>query len=152
MKHFNLSRSKSGTSYGKLFIYLFLVLTSCMPATNAPKSEPIYYQGSTSDVYASVVQAISTSPALENSTGWIITQSDAAGYFIRAETLVTPTILGINASILQGKSTESVSVIVSDQDSKTQVIIQFTEAARPLADLIEQQLDAKFQRVNQVKE
>jgi hypothetical protein len=136
----------------KLLLGLCIVLTSCMPTSNAPKSEPIYYQGSTPDVYASVVQAISTSPALDNSNGWIITQSDAAGYFIRAETLVTPTFLGINASIFQGKSSESVSVIVSDQDSKTQVIIQFTEAARPLADLIEQQLDAKFQRVGQVKE
>jgi hypothetical protein len=137
---------------GLFFTCLFLALTSCMPTTNAPKSEPIYYQGSITDVYASVVQAISTSPGLENSTGWIITQSDAAGYFIRAETLVTPTILGINASIFQGKSTESVSVIVSDQDSKIQVLIQFTQAAKPLADFIKEQLDTTFQRVGQLKE
>jgi hypothetical protein len=31
-------------------------------------------------------------------------------------------------------------------------VIQFTEAARPLADFIKEQLDAKFQSVGQVKE
>lgn len=129
---------------GLFFPCLFLALTSCMPTTNAPNSEPIYYQGSITDVYASVVQAMSLSPGLDNSTGWIITQSDAAGHFIRAETLVTPVILGI-PMIIQ-KNNESVSVVVSGQDSRTQVLIQFTQAAKPLADFIKEQLDTTFQR------
>jgi hypothetical protein len=135
---------------GLFFLCLFLVLTSCMPTTNTPNSEPIYYQGSITDVYASVVQAMSLSPGLDNSTGWIITQSDAAGHFIRAETLVTPVVLGI--PIIIQKNNESVSVVVSQQDSKIQVLIQFTEVAKPLADFIKQQLDTTFQRVGQLEE
>lgn len=142
---FQSNTSTRGKACEKLFLGLCLVLASCMPATKAPKSEPMYFQGSAAAIYASVVQAISTSPGLEYSTGWMIAESDAAGYFIRAETLVTPVVLGI-PMIIQ-KNTESVSVVVSNQDSRTQVLIQFTQAAKPLADFIQEQLDTTFQRV-----
>jgi hypothetical protein len=143
---FQSNTSTRGKACEKLFLGLCLALASCMPTTKAPKSEPMYFQGSAAAIYTSVVQAISTSPGLEYSTGWMITESDAAGYFIRAETLVTPTVLGIPIIITQ-KNNESVSVVVSEQDSKTQVLIQFTEAAKPLADFIQEQLDTTFQRV-----
>lgn len=131
----------------RLLIFLFFVLSACAPTT-VPASEPLYYTGVAADIYATVVGAISTSPGLDNSDGWRITQSDAAGYFIRAETLVTPVVLGVSVTFMQ-KSSESVSVIVSQQGDKSQVVIQSTEAARPLADLIKQQLNGKFQLVAQ---
>ncbi len=136
----------------KLLGSLFLLLTACAPTT-VPQSEPVYYLGLAADVYARVVEVISTSPGLENSEGWIITQSDAAGYFIRAETRVTPVVLGVPMpSLIAQKSSESVSVIVAQQEDKAQVIIQFTQAARPLADFIKQVLDTKFMLAGQLGE
>lgn len=132
-----------------LLLSYFLMLTACA-STTAPASDPIYYAGLAADVYATIVQAISTSPGLDNSSGWMITQSDAAGYFVRAETLVTPVVLGVSMTLIMQQKSESLSVIVSQQESRTQVILQFTEAGRSLADFIKEQLNTKFESVNQL--
>lgn len=126
-----------------IFGFVFL-LGACAPgAKKVPASEPIFYNGTLDNVYAAVVQSISTSPGIDNSNGWVIVQSDAAGGFVRAETTVTE-------SGFFGSSTkvESISVIVSNNgDNRTQVVIQLSEGAEALAKRIREQLDQKFLRL-----
>ena len=128
----------------KWFISLLLLLAACAPGPKkVPASEPIFYDGSLDNVYAAVVQAISTSPGIDNSNGWIITQSDTSGGFIRAETTVTES--GFFGS---SEKLESVSVIVSNNgNNRTQVVIQLSEGAAGLAQRIREQLDQKFLRL-----
>lgn len=125
-------------------LVFFLVLAACAPAARkVPAAEPIFYDGSLDKVYAAVVQAISTSPGLDNSDGWVIMQSDAAGGFVSAGTTVEePGFFGST------DVPESVSVIVSDNgDGRTQVVIQLSAGAEALAERIRTQLDQKFLRL-----
>jgi len=128
----------------KFALLALFFLAACAPAARqVPAAEPIFYDGSLDKVYAAVVQAISTSAGLDNSNGWIITQSDAAGGFVRTTTTVEePGFFG-STSI-----DEAVTVIVSDNgDGRTQVVIQLSEGAELLAERIRTQLDQKFLRL-----
>jgi hypothetical protein len=93
-------------------------------------------------VAGSVIQAISTSPGLDNSTGWIITQADTQGGFVRAETEVS-----VPGGIFRRISTRSefVSVVVAPAGAqRTQVVIQHTDGARELAERIMRELRARY--------
>ena len=127
------------------FLAMMVFLASCAPAARqVPAAEPIFYDGSLDKVYAAVVQAISTSPGIDNSNGWVITESDAAGGFVRATTTVEE--FGFFGSVTEVP--ESVSVIVSDNgDGRTQVVIQLSAGAEDLANRIRTQLDQKFLRL-----
>lgn len=128
-----------------LLLVLLVALVSCAPRNDAvPASEPIFYNGSKDDVYAAVVQAISTSPGINNSNGWIISQLDAAGGFVRAETAITKYILGFPQ---EEKEYETISVVVSAGQNGTQVVIQLTKGAKDLANRVQEQLDQKFNRL-----
>jgi hypothetical protein len=129
----------------KLYIFIFfaLALTACAPKT-VPAPEPIFYKDSKDNLFPAVVQAISTSPGLDNSTGWVISESDASGGFIRAITNVRVCgFLGLGCHDEQ----ESLSVVISQADSdRTQVIIQRTPKAQALLERIRKELDSKFLR------
>lgn len=122
---------------------LVVLLGACAP-TAAPPAKPEFYAGSKAQVFATVVKAMSTSPALkfndlEYSNGWTITQSDSAGGFVRAET----TVHGWANTV----RTEAVSVVVTaDGANRCQVIIQSTAGAKPLASRVREALVAQFGR------
>lgn len=129
-------RIRSSLSLAALIVAI--ALAACAPAA-VPAAEPVFYQASAEDVYAAVVQAISTSPGLGGSDGWVITESDAAGGFVRAETTVR--------GFLGATRTESVSVVVSQATGgRTQVVIQRSGGAGSLAERIGTELDLKFNR------
>ena len=123
-----------------LFV-LLLVIAACSPGTRTvPGSEPVFYEGQRDQVFATVIESISTSPGLDNSNGWIIVENDSAGGFVRAQTTVTNRNL-FGSSIRD----EALSVIVSAAgDERSQVIIQGTTGATPLADRITQHLNQRF--------
>ena len=122
-------------------IFLLVLVVACSPRT-VPASEPIFYKASSDELFAAVVQTISTSPGLNNSSGWMITQSDAAGGFVRAETVVTER--GLFGS---SRKNESISVVVSvSGEARTQVVIQESSGAKSLAGRIKSELDLKFNR------
>lgn len=124
-----------------LIALLFVLLAACSPRT-VPASEPIFYKASSDELFAAVVQAISTSPGLNNSSGWMITQSDAAGGFVRAETTVTER--GLFGS---SRKNESLSVVVSASgEARTQVVIQESAGAKSLSGRVKSELDLKFNR------
>lgn len=127
-----------------LLLGFVLFFGACAPRNAVPGAEPIFYNGAQEDVYAAVVQAISTSPGIENSNGWIISQSDAAGGFVRAETAITTYFLGLPN---EDKKIESISVVVSAGQNGTQVVIQLTKGAQDLANRVQTQLDQKFNRL-----
>ena len=112
---------------------LLLVIAACGPRTRTvPGAEPEFYRASKDAVFSAVVQAISTSPGLNNSSGWIITQSDSAGGFVRAETTV-------------GRDVEALSVVVSaNTEGRSQVVIQGTARAANLAQRVRAQLKERF--------
>lgn len=126
-----------------LFVVM-LVISSCAPAT-VPAAEPVFYKGSKAEIYAAVVQSVSTSEGIPDSNGWIITQSDAAGGFVRAETSVLVRgFLGIPTDEFK---TESVSVVVSENTTGlTQVVIQVTSGGIELGTRVKTDLDSKFNR------
>lgn len=124
-----------------VFLILFSLLVACSPRT-VPANEPIFYKASSDELFAAVVQAISTSPGLDNSTGWMITQSDAAGGFVRAETTVTQR--GLFGS---SRKDEAISVVISSGgEARTQVVIQESAGAQSLAGRVRSELDLKFNR------
>ena len=128
---------------------LVLVIAGCAPRadTEVPGAPESIYHGEFEDVYGEVVAAISTSPGLPNSNGWIITSSDSVGGFIRAETTVT------TFNWLTGRTTrrESLSVVVAPRgEARTSVVIQFTGNAQPLAERIRSFLDDRFGEPDQV--
>lgn len=125
------------------FILFMLVLSACAPRT-VPAPDPIFYKDSMESIFPAVIQAISTSPGLDNSTGWAISQSDAAGGFVRATTSVRVCgFLGLGCR----DEVESVSVVISQADNnRTQVVIQRSAGAQDLATRIRRELDSKFLR------
>ncbi len=112
---------------------LLLVIAACGPRTRTvPGAEPEFYRASKDAVFSTVVQAISTSPGLDNSSGWIITQSDSAGGFVRAETTL-------------GRDAEALSVVVSaSTEGRSQVVIQGTARAAELAERVRTELRERF--------
>jgi hypothetical protein len=129
----------------KKFLGLLLVmfvLSSCVPAA-VPAAEPVFYKSSKAEIYAAVVQSVSTSVGISDSNGWIITQSDAAGGFVRAETSVM--VRGFLGIPTDEYKTESVSVVVSENTTGlTQVVIQVTSGGIELGTKVKTDLDGKF--------
>jgi hypothetical protein len=128
------------------FIFLLCVLiVSCAPRT-VPAAEAVLYKASQADLFAAVVQSISTSPGLDDSNGWIITQSDSAGGFITAETLVNVCgFLGLGCETVS----ERLSVVVSSANNETsQVVIQGTQRSAVLAQRVRDDLERQFLRAN----
>ena len=132
------------TSKLKLVALLSLVFlaSACAPRT-VPAPEPTFYRGTQSEIYAAAVQAITTSPGIDNSSGWAITQSDSSGGFVAAQTSVRRCgFLGLGCN----NETESVSVVVSGQEGRVQVVIQRSAGADDLANRVRRELDSKFNR------
>jgi uncharacterized protein YaaQ len=128
----------------KLFALLsVLLLAACAPRA-VPAPEATFYKGTKLELYAAAIEAISTSPGLDNSSGWVIRQSDSEGGFISAQTTVqTYGLFGIRT----GERVETLSVVISEAgQDRTQVVIQRSEGSQELADRVRQQLDAKFNR------
>ena len=135
----NVARSRALSG---LFALLVLISSACAPRS-VPAPEPVFYKGTQADLFAAAVQAISTSPGIDNSSGWVITQSDSSGGFISAQTSVRRCgFLGLGCR----NDTESVSVVISGEEGRAQVIIQRSGGAAELARRIRQQLDSKFNR------
>jgi hypothetical protein len=122
---------------------LLLVAAACAPAPRVvPAADPVFFAAAPIDVAGSVIQAISTSPGLDDSTGWIITQADTQGGFIRAETEVS-----VPGGFLRRMTTrnEFVSVVVAPAgDNRTQVVIQHTAGAGELAERIMREVRARY--------
>lgn len=123
--------------------FLLLIAAACAPApTVVPAQEPVFFAAEPIAVAGSVIQAISTSPGLDNSNGWIITQADTQGGFVRAETDVS-----IAGGLFRRVSVRSefVSVVVAPAGTnRTQVVIQHTAGATELAERIMRELRARY--------
>ena len=120
-----------------------LFLVACVPTQRTvPAAEPVFYAAEPSEVFGSVILAISTSPGLDDSGGWVITSADAQGGFVRAETdVVTP------GGFLRTESvrTESVTVVVAPAgENRTQVVIQRTSGGEQLAERIRSELRSRY--------
>jgi uncharacterized protein YaaQ len=120
-----------------------LLFAACAPTT-VPAPEATFYKGTKAELFAAAVEAISTSPGLDDSSGWVISQSDSAGGFISAQTTVpTYGLFGIRT----GEHVETLSVVISEAgENRTQLVIQRTDAGQKLAERVREQLDAKFNR------
>jgi len=122
---------------------LLLVAAACAPAPRVvPAADPVFFAAAPIDVAGSVIQAISTSPGLDDSTGWIITQADTQGGFIRAETEVS-----VPGGFFRRMTTrnEFVSVVVAPAgNNRSQVVIQHTAGATELAERVMRELRARY--------
>ncbi len=122
---------------------ILLVAAACAPApTVVPAPDPVFFAAAPIDVAGVVIQAISTSPGIDDSTGWIITQADTMGGFIRAETEVS-----VPGGFFRRMTTRSefVSVVVAPAGGdRTQVVIQRTDGAVELADRIMRVLRERY--------
>ncbi len=111
---------------------LILFAAACAPApTVVPAPDPVFFAAEPIDVAGTVIQAISTSQGIDDSTGWMITQADTMGGFVRAETQVR-----VPGGFLRAAATrtEFVSVVVAPAgEGRTQVVVQYTEGAIDLA-------------------
>lgn len=122
---------------------LALFAAACAPtAREVPAAEPVFYAAQPLEVMGAVIEAISTAPGLDDSTGWMITDSDTQGGFVRAETEVTTA-----PGLFQRASTrmEWVSVVVTAAgENRSQVVIQNTDGAISLATHLRAQLQSAF--------
>ena len=122
---------------------LLLLAAACAPApTVVPAPDPVFFAAEPIDVAGTVIQAISTSPGIPDSTGWMITQADTQGGFIRADTEVS-----VPGGFFRRVTTRSefVSVVVAPAGAnRTQVVIQHTAGADVLAARIMQELRARY--------
>jgi hypothetical protein len=108
-----------------------------------PAEPAVAYAGSPTEVFEAVRQAIMTAPALEDSTGWVVTYSDAAqGSIIAEADVATP------AAFLRPASTrtERVTVVITPTATGSQVVLQWTTGAESLAERIENVLLSAFGR------
>jgi hypothetical protein len=126
-----------------LIVPFMLALAACAPTARAvPAAEPVFYAAAPLDVMGAAIQAISTAPGVDDSTGWLITDADTQGGFVRAETEVTT-----SGGLFQRASTrtEWVTVVVSAAgENRSQVIVQNTGGAVALAMRIRAALQAAF--------
>jgi hypothetical protein len=123
-----------------LLVSILVILAACAPSA-VPAAPEVIYRGAAPAVYAAVVRAISTSPGLPNSNGWIIDQSDSAGGFVSARSTVS------TFNLFTGPSTdvESVSVVVSPNgEERTAVVVQATPGAGQLAQRVRAALSNEF--------
>ena len=122
-----------------------LPLAACAPSSGGmvPATGPILFAAERDDVFASVVNVITTAPGLENSNGWIISQSDSQAGFVRADTTVsTPW------TFWSPQRSETLSVVVSAAaPGRTQVVIQRTTGARELEVRLHNMLAEAHQRL-----
>lgn len=120
-----------------------LVAAACAPAPRVvPAPDPIFFAAAPIDVAGTVIQAISTSPGLDDSTGWMITQADTMGGFVRAETQVS-----VPGGFFRRMTTrtEFVSVVIAPAgEGRTQVVIQRTDGATELAERIMRVLRERY--------
>ena len=126
-----------------LTVVFGFLLASCAPAPRAvPAPDPVFFAAEPSEVMGTVILAISTAPGLDDSGGWLITAADTQGGFVRAETdVVTP------GGFLRSSTvrTESVTIVVSPAgERRSQVVIQRTSGAEPLAERIQRELRARY--------
>lgn len=127
------------------FVWIPLVLfaVACAPtARTVPASDPVFYAATPLEVMGAAIEAISTSPGLDDSNGWVILEADTQGGFVRAETDVTTP-----GGFLRRASTrtESLTVVASPAgENRTQVIVQRTSGAEALAERIDQELRSEF--------
>ena len=127
-----------------LVVATVLVLSSC--ATQPLGSRAIFYDGDKAEVYAVVLQAAATAPALKHSLGtafspWIITSSDQSGGYLLVEANVD--------SWLETKRVEAVSVVVTQSgDGRSQVIIQHTNDGESMANRISGALGGAFKQID----
>jgi uncharacterized protein YaaQ len=130
-------------NFKHLALLSVLLLAACAPRA-VPAPEATFYKGTKAELYAAAIEAISTSPGLDNSSGWIIRQSDSEGGFISAQTTVeTFGLFGIRT----GERIETLSVVISEAgENRTQLVIQRSEGSAELSQRVRQQLDAKFNR------
>ena len=120
-----------------------LIAAACAPAARTvPATDPVFYAAEPLAIMGAAIQAISTSPGLDDSTGWLITEADTQGGFVRAETEVTtPGGLFRRAST----RTEWLTVVVSPAGAnRSQVIVQHTAGAETLAARVAGELRAAF--------
>ena len=124
-------------------IPFMLTLAACAPtARTVPAPDPVFYAAEPLAIMGAAIEAISTSPGLDDSTGWLITDADTQGGFVRAETEVTtPGGLFRRAAT----RTEWLTVVVSPAgENRSQVIVQHTTGAEPLAAHVNGELRAAF--------
>jgi uncharacterized protein YaaQ len=126
-----------------LMLLSLLLLAACAPRA-VPAPEATFYKGTKAQLYAAAIEAISTSPGLDNSSGWVIRQSDSEGGFVSAQTTVeTFGLFGIKT----GERLETLSIVISEAgENRTQLVIQRSEDALELSERVRSQLDAKFNR------
>jgi hypothetical protein len=125
-------------------IPLLLLVASCAPvARTVPAEAAVAYAGPSNEVLDVVREAIATAPALENSTGWVVTFSDAAEGSLIAETDVTTPAWFLRP---ESTRTERVTVVVTPTASGSQVVVQRTSGAESLVDHIESALLVVFGR------
>jgi hypothetical protein len=126
-----------------LAVPLLLLAAACAPApTLVPAPDPVFFAATPIDVAGTVIQAISTSPGINDSTGWMITQADTMGGFVRAETEVN-----VPGGFLRRMTTrnEFVSVVIAPAgEGRTQVVIQRTDGATELAERIMRVLRERY--------
>ncbi len=120
-----------------------LVLVACAPtARTVPAAEPVFYAAAPLEVMGAAIEAISTSPGLDDSNGWVITEANTQGGFVRAETEVTTP-----GGLFRRETTRTqwLTVVVSPAgENRTQVIVQRTEGAASLAERVQRELRAEF--------
>lgn len=124
-----------------LFVIVFAALAACAPQVTPPPAQELVYAAPAGQVFPAVIRAISTSPALEGSNGWIITQSDRAGGFVAAQTTLSRFVYG-SGMVPYNKS---VSVVISpNSPQETAVVIQLTCGAGSLASRVRSSLEKAF--------
>lgn len=123
-----------------LVLVLLVLMAACAPAA-VPPAQEVVYRGASGDVYAAVVRAISTSPGIPGSNGWVIDQSDSAGGFVSARTTTS------GYRLLGGGYVDnhSISVVVSPNSPElTAVVVQYTPLAGELANRVSGALTEQF--------
>jgi hypothetical protein len=73
-----------------LVLLTALPLAACAPTSGAmvPATGPLLYAAEPDDVFASVMHIITTAEGLENSNGWIISETDSEAGYLRVDTTV----------------------------------------------------------------
>jgi len=123
-------------------IAVVVALAACAPTIITP--EELVVNASLDETFSTVSNSINTEPYPDNTSGWVITDSDQAGGFISAELDGTQCgFLGFSCS----DYTARVSVALNDRgDGTTAVNISQTqhELARNLSQAIADRLRAIF--------
>lgn len=122
--------------------FLF-VLAACAPtAREVPAAEPVFYAATPLDVMSVAIEAISTSPGLDDSTGWLITDADTQGGFVRAETEVRT-----SGGLFRRASTRTewlTVVVTSAGENRSQMVLQNTNGAISLATRVRAALHSAY--------